>query len=922
MKYRFVLLAFVVIFSAFIKAQVLTSQPSFLLESVGCTITFDASLGNKGLSGFTGDIYAHTGVITNLSKSNSDWKYVKAEWNVNKPECKLVSLGGNKWKFTISPDIRTFFGLTNPAETIEQIAFVFRSSDGSKTGRDVSDKDLFLKVYKPGLNINLLNPGTEISLVAVANSITIKAGSSQPATLKLFIGNTQIGTTANNATTVEAAYNFNTPGSHYIIAEAANGTAVVRDSAYICVRTATVPSAPRPQGIKNGINLISDNQVTLSLFAKGKSYVYVLGDFNDWKPDNKYQMKKDRDYFWLDIAGLSPDIEYGFQYYVDGKIVCADPYSEKILDPWNDRYINQNQTVYEGLKPYPSGKTDGVVSVFKTRKNVYVWQNSGFTPVKEANLVIYELLVRDFTDEGTILSVLAKLDYLVDLGINAIELMPVQEFDGNDSWGYNPNFMFAADKAYGRSEDYKKFIDECHKRGIAVILDVVFNHTWGLNPFAQLWWDSANSRPDTENPYLFPIAMHPYNVGSDFNHSSQHTRSFFKEVLKYWIDEYKVDGFRFDLSKGLTPETYYTTDVSAWGNYNQGRIDILNDYYQTIIAAKSNSIVILEHFADNSEETVLANTGMLLWGNANHAFSQTAMGYQSNSSFNWLTSSSRSWNKQKLIGYMESHDEERTSFRALTNGLSAIKSDSVLRLKQLAANASMFLTAPGPKMIWQFGELGYDISIDFNGRTGRKPVRWDYLKSEPRKYLLEVYTKILKFRNKYPSLFDGSAQWNWQVAESNWNNGRRTYLSDGSVSVIVVANFKADTQISATPGFDKTGNWYDVISGEILNVSDLNMNIILQPGQFRMFTNVEYNSTENAVKNAEFLVYPNPASDFIFIKNMDISEISVFSPQGLLIFRSKVIDNKISISNLNPGLYIIKAKGNNGLVYTSRILKK
>jgi len=922
MKYKFVLLAILFFFSAIVKAQVLTSQPAFLLESVGCTVTFDASLGNRGLSGFAGDIYAHTGVITNLSKSSSDWKYVKAEWNVNKPECKLVSLGNNKWKFTISPDIRSFYGISNPAETIEQIAFVFRNSDGTKTGRDVSDKDLFLKVYKPGLNINLLNPSTEISLVSISNSITIKASSSQPATLKLFIDNSQVGATASNSAAIEASYTFNTPGSHYIIAEANNGTATVRDSAYICVRTATVPSAPRPQNIKTGINLVSDNQVTLSLFARGKSYVYVLGDFNDWKPDNKYQMKKDGDYFWLDLTGLNPDLEYGFQYFVDGNIVCADPYSEKILDPWNDKYINQNKIIYEGLKPYPTGKTDGVVSVFKIRKNLYSWQSTDFTPVKEANLVIYELLVRDFTEDGTILAALDKLDYLVGLGINAIELMPVQEFDGNDSWGYNPNFMFAADKAYGKPEDYKKFIDECHKRGIAVILDVVFNHTWGLNPFARLWWDGTNNRPSTDNPYLFPIAMHPYNVGSDFNHSSQLTRNFFKDVLKYWIEEYKIDGFRFDLSKGLTPETYYTTDVAAWGNYNQGRIDILNDYYQTIIAAKSNAFVILEHFADNNEETVLANTGMLLWGNNNHAFSQTAMGYQNNSSFNWLTSSSRSWNKQKLIGYMESHDEERTSLRALSNGISAIKSDSVLRMRQLAVNASMFLTAPGPKMIWQFGELGYDISIDYNGRTGRKPVRWDYLKSEPRKSLYDVYSKVLRFRNKYPNLFDGTAQWNWQVAESNWENGRRAYLSDGTISVIVVANFKADSQISAIPGFDKTGNWYNIITGEVLNVTDLNMNVTLQPGEFRILTNVEYSSVNLVSKGDEAVIYPNPTSDFVYFKNINASEVLIFSTDGQLLKNITLKDNKLSIENLNRGIYFLKLRDAKGFIHTFRICKK
>lgn len=903
-------------------AQVVTSTPSFVTESGSCVIVFDAAQGNKGLLGFTGEVYAHTGVITNLSTSSSDWKYVKAVWTENITACKLTSLGNNKWQLTISPDIRTFYGVTNSEETIKQLAFVFRSADCTRTGRDVGDKDILMTVYQPGLNISLTNPSANVSLVSLSSSMTVTASSSQPATLKLFVNNTQIGSTLTNAASITASYTFSAEGVKYIIAEASNGTSTVRDSAYVCVRPASVPTAIRPSGIKDGINYISDTQVTLSLFAKGKSYIYLLGDFNGWKPINTYQMKKDGDYFWISLTGLTQGKEYGFQYFADGSILCGDPYCEKILDPWNDKYINETYLVYPNLMAYPTGKTEGVVSVFQTAKPGFGWREIAFNP-PTGNMVIYELHLRDFTAEGTVNAAFDKLDHLQNLGINAIELMPIQEFDGNDSWGYNPNFMFAADKAYGTPDDYKRFIDECHVRGIAVILDVVFNHTWGLSPLALLWWDSANSRPSSSNPYLFPIAMHPYNVGNDFNHSSIYTRNFFKEVLKYWLNEYKVDGYRFDLSKGFTPETFYTTDVTIWGNYNQGRIDILTDYYQTIKAENSKACLILEHFADNSEETVLANAGMLLWGNVNNAFSQSAMGYQTSSDFTYLTAASRGWSNPMLVGYMESHDEERTSYRALTNGISEIKSDSTLRMKQLAANAAMFLTAPGPKMIWQFGELGYDITIDYNGRTGRKPIHWDYLESPARKNLYETYSKILNFRNQYPTLFSSPVNWNWQVTVGNWTNGRRSYISNGSMTAVVLANYKATGPVSSYPDFGKTGTWYELFSGEQLNVTDPSMSIVLQPGEFRIYTDQFVNGIGSVTGSADkIIVYPNPVNDFLYFSGKEVVLFKLVALNGMGYRDILVEDGVADLSGFPSGLYVGKLFLDDGTISTVKICKR
>ena len=130
--------------------------------------------------------------------------------------------------------------------------------------------------------------------------------------------------------------------------------------------------------------------------------------------------------------------------------------------------------------------------------------------------MIYELMLRDFLQDHSYTSLIDTLDYFERLGINAIELMPIQEFEGNQSWGYNPSFHMAVDKYYGTRDQLRTFIDSAHARGIAVILDVVFNHAFSQSPLAQLYWDEANFRPAANNPWLNVTARHPFNVGYDF----------------------------------------------------------------------------------------------------------------------------------------------------------------------------------------------------------------------------------------------------------------------------------------------------------------------------------------------------------------------------------------------------------------------
>jgi 1,4-alpha-glucan branching enzyme len=377
------------------------------------------------------------------------------------------------------------------------------------------------------------------------------------------------------------------------------------------------------------------------------------------------------------------------------------------------------------------------------------------------------------------------------------------------------------DKAYGTPQMYKQFVDACHQHGMAVIFDVVYNQATGNCPLARLYWNSSTGKPAAENPWFNVDAPHPYAVYCDFDHSSPLTRAFVKRNLKYLLTEYHVDGFRFDMAKGFTQKT--STEATA-GNYDQSRIDILSDYASTVTQTNPDAVVILELFADQSEEKVLGEKGCLMWHNLNNAYCQTAMGYKDDSDFGGLTTWGTDMPAGAWIGYMESHDEERCAYKQKTwgNG-SLLQSDLKTRMSQLEANADFFFTVSGPKMIWQFGELGYDYSINSNQtgtaiddsyRTERKPIRWDYFDDPYRKELYTTYSRLMALRAAHPQLFSQSAFCSWKVSTSDWDTGRFLTLEtvDGQ-GLVVVGNF-TNTPITPNVTFPSSGTWYDFTNND------------------------------------------------------------------------------------------------------------
>ncbi len=880
-----------------LKAQV-TVEPAIFTDGQAVTLTYNAiqSQGQQlaNLPTSVTSITAHVGAVI-ASASSTSWTNVPGTWGDPSAQPKFTRVGtSNTYTLTLPNGVRSLFPSLPSSTSLFRVGMVLRengpcgdfagNSNPCREGKSSTGTDIFLNVNQGQFELVLTNPTVNELLVNPSQNITINASTSFASNYTLSVDNVIVP-----AASVTGVTNFNytlvaaTSGRKEVKITATNGSQTLERKFFYIVNSAPTV-ADLPAGLQDGINYINATSVTVSLLAPLKSFVYIVGDFNNWeiRPEFLANKSTNGERYWLNITGLTAGQEYGLQYVVydasNNPIRVADPYSELILDEFNDGFIPES--VYPNRKPYPTGKTNGAVTVIQTNQTPYDWQVTDFQRPAKEDLVIYELLVRDFDTEGSYQNVIDRLDYLQDMGINALELMPIMEFSGNDSWGYNPIFFMATDKAYGTRNKLKELIDECHQRGIAVILDIVLNHADREFPYVKLYFDG--NKPTANNPWFNVDAPHSVlTFFYDFNHGSQYTKDLIDRINKYWIEEFKIDGYRFDLSKGMTQTP--SSGFGDWGARDNARIAILKRMADKIWEIDPTSYVILEHFADNGEERELAeyrlneaSKGMMLWGNMHGSFKENVLGFSNNSNITGTYARSltngggRGWNTHGLVGYMESHDEERQMVDALNNGAST----SGYNVRNLAtaldriktANAFLF-AIPGPKMYWQFGEVGYDVSINENGRVGRKPILWEYFDEPNRNRLYRTFAELIKLKTTY-SIFKTN-----DVSIIGGNSLQKqitltpqpftaTPANANEMSVHVLGNFGTTAQ-TVNANFQHTGIWYEYFSGSEdapMTVSNANMQITLQPGEFRLYTNYPLPSPELELHNYTRPKAPNAAT--------------------------------------------------------------
>jgi 1,4-alpha-glucan branching enzyme len=921
---------FLFLFFSIITFSQVTITPSNFDINESITISVNASSTNTDCNGLSNlsKLYIHSGVGTDVNPWGTE---VVGNWGSDDGVGEMTFNSSNSlWEITFTP--KTYYGLTDEqASSITKIGMVFRNASGTQELKTNGCNDFVFNVGT--FQIILNTPLEETSILNSGELLSINATASLISNFNLKANGTSIDQKAN--LTIYSYTPTITENTIFVL-EATNNGEIVNATFNVIIKP-TVVEETIPTGMKDGFN-INGTSVTFVLYAPNKEFVHLIGSFNNWAVTDNYALKKDstKDRFWIELTNLPTQEDITYQYLVEGTLKIADPYSTQILDPNEDQYIDG--TTYPNMPSYPTGSTNHSVTLLRTGDTPYNWEVTSFQKPAKTDLVIYELLIRDFDALHSFDAVKARLNYLQELGVNAIELMPVNEFDGNLSWGYNPSFHMALDKYYGSPASFKQLIDECHKRGIAVILDVVYNHATGQNPFYRMWNTNDGGyqgTANTDSPFFNQTATHSYSVFNDFNHSKQATKDYVKRTSQYWIDEYKIDGFRWDLTKGFT-QNCTSNDEGCTGNYQSDRVAVLKEYADYQWEIDANSYVIFEHLGGNTEETEWVNyrlsegKGIMMWGNHNFNYSSATRGKHTNgysSDFSWVSYQNRGWSVPANVSYMESHDEERLMYENISDGGSNGSYNiqtSTTALERMELVGAFYFTVPGPKMIWQFGELGYDISINQNGRTGEKPIKWEYFDDQNRKDIYTTWSKLIQLKLKY-DIFRTS---DFTLDVSNTNGLKKIQLTNTSATDIqyinVIGNFGLTNQ-NINPVFQKTGTWYDVLNdNQSLNISNTNGLISLAPGEFKVYASQPaiLSNDEFILENESIKIYPIPTSTHFSLSD-EVLELSIYNITGQQVkkYAKKVIqNNSYLVSDLTAGIYFVRIKKTNNQIFTKKLI--
>lgn len=889
-----------------------TSEPSPLqADSKDVTIFFHADQGTKGLIGQpeSARLYAHTGVLLEGAAS-SDWKYAPS-WGDNSEKYKLEYVSENLWKLYIG-DIYTYYGISDPSEKVVKLAFVFRNSDCSKEGKAEGGKDIFLDVLESGLQISLETSLNGNIITAATSDVTFNVGATQSAQIELSINGETVAS-QSDVTLLTTTYSFTEPGDYVVRATASAGGNTVETSGTLVYvgQSSQVEypgGTPRMGPVKN-----ADGSVTFCLGAPGKENVMIVGAWDNYamSADNvmNYTDVDGMRYFWKTIDGLDNDMMYGYYFVIDGSKSVGDPYARLVLDPWNDKYIAAD--VFPGLPDYPYDVVDDVpVAIYQGNINDYDWKVKDFRGVASSDLMIYELLFRDFTGtegksdgNGTVRKAIEKIPYLKTLGVNAVELLPIMEFNGNNSWGYNPNFYFAVDKAYGTPSDYKEFIDICHQNGMAVILDMVFNQSDGLHPWYQMYEPGSN-------PFYNRSAPHAYSVLNDWNQGYPMVQEQWADVLRYWLAEYKFDGFRFDLVKGLGDNDSYTSSSDAATEaYNASRVARMRKLQEVVESVNPDAYFINENLAGYKEENEMAETGQLNWANINTEGCQFAMGYSDNSGLDrmYAPKNTRTWGS--TVSYLESHDEERMAFKQNKYGIAGVKDNVKVSMQRLGAAAAQMIMVPGAHMIWQFSEIGNAQTTKNSGGndTSPKVVSWSLLDDPDHKALYDSYCELIAIRSGNPEMFSEDVTFSINCAATNWASGRTIASVSGDKELYTVINPNVTGSITVAVEFAKKDNSsYTILSKSYDSDPTFNAASGTVTVPANCYVVIGSNSLSSGIgdvvteENSGFMVY---GAEGMIVVDRAQAVVEVYSADGTIAGR---INGTGSIS-VTPGLYIARS---------------
>ena len=691
---------------------------------------------------------------------------------------------------------------------------------------------------------------------------------------------------------------------------------VINGAAYTIIDQASITydEIALPENIQMGPNW-SNNQMTLAVYAPAQPVMQLLittagGSFDNSEAIIMNKATNYEDIWWIELT-LENGV-YDYQYLLMNGNKIADPLSRRIED---------NKTRIE--------IGSGGIS---TADN-YEWISDGFERPNLDTLIIYELHIDDYAaqgnGEGTFLDLVEKLDHIKQSGANAIELMPITVFPSEHSWGYDPELLSAVESNYGTPEQFKYLIDQAHIRGLAVIMDIVWNH---IRPTSPIW----QIQPDYNlNPYIkVHTELNPNETeGSwgmlEWDHFNIHTMNYINQVNQIWIDEYRIDGFRFD-----------ATQMIGW-DMNQPEYGLIG-ITENISNLDSTFYQIAEHLP--VDPWLINNTDFTSgWNDSFHdkllndihgTYVSTATFMQQVIGLNEYSNTSNEYQfANQTIKYMVSHDEQ-----SLIQEMTVFNNydlDQALKIDQFYS--ILLFTSRGIPMLFQGQEFGLRTGWDDVNNNGDydeeklqyRPIDWSYLETDDGQSHFDHYSKLARFRKENPAFSKGEFYDLWRYTnerviiygykdESSGNNGDQ---------VVVIANFSDEDQTVTDVPFLSAGQWYNILDeGNNIMIEGLNYDeYSIESKSASVFSKNEWNLMLKEVSKSTYSnsieAYPNPFNGRLNINlNVDANSdgiLQLYNIKGELVksWDNRLIRSGVSIiywnpinnngDNLSSGIYFI-----------------
>ena len=519
------------------------------------------------------------------------------------------------------------------------------------------------------------------------------------------------------------------------------------------------------------------NLVEFKLFAPYNKEAVVIGCFSDWQP--VAMSKGDDGYFKAKVELEDGKYEYKYRVRSLSWFLEKNEWVE-IIDPCAVNIAPESQ--------------NGTVTVKDGAKIVdtYVWQHDDKHLPADHELVIYELHVGDFSGgendpkaRGRYQHVVEKLDYLTDLGINAIELMPVKENPGTYSWGYSPQHFFAAESNYGTTEELKHLIDECHGRGIRVFLDGIYNHANTDCPLTQIdhdyWFHHDPTDPDNSWGPEFNYEMYDENL------DIKPAWKFIGENVNFWIDEYHIDGIRYDAAKQI--DNY---DFMHW------IVDRTKEH-----GGMKPFFNVAEHIPEKPAITNADGPMDSCW---HYSFYANVVAHLCGDRYDPEELKDVLDCKRKgflgatnVVNYLSNHDQTRLMVEL---GNRDIVDEAAF--KRVKLGAILLMTAVGIPMVWMGEEFGDYQPL--NQESSK--IDWTLLAGDRNQHLFAHYKGLIDLRKNNYALHTENIDFFYEDPESKVM--AYTRWNDEGSRIVVVVNFSEQFLADYTiPNFPADGTWHE-----------------------------------------------------------------------------------------------------------------